>query len=103
MGKLSKCGYYDWYLVRFSKGRFSNIKILKDKKPIDGKGRSIVLNKDVKNLSAHEVYDEDINDNESSHSNMKSKRSNISYEEEEMSRKESIISKKMKTQKSKKC
>jgi len=50
----------------------------------------------------NEVYDEEINDNESSHSNMKSKRSNISYEEEEMSRKESIVSKKLKTQKSKK-
>ena len=50
----------------------------------------------------NEVYDEDINDNESSHSNMKSKRSNTSYEEEEISKKESIVSKKMKTQKSKK-
>ena len=56
IGKLNKCGYYDWYLVRFSKGRFSNIKIIKDKNVIDGKGRSIVLNKDVKNLSAHEVF-----------------------------------------------
>ena len=26
LGTLSKCGYYDWYLVRFSKGRFTNIK-----------------------------------------------------------------------------
>ena len=61
LGKLSKCGYYDWYLVRFSKGRFSNIKILKDKNKIDGKGRSIALNKDVKNLSAHEVFPDLIN------------------------------------------
>jgi hypothetical protein len=50
----------------------------------------------------NEVYDEEINDNESSHSNMKSKRSNVSNEEVEMSRKESIVSKKMITQKSKK-
>ena len=61
LGKLSKCGYYDWYLVRFSKGRFSNIKILKDKKKIDGKGRSIVLNKEIKDLSAHEVFPDLIN------------------------------------------
>ena len=61
LGKLSKCGYYDWYLVRFSKGRFSNIKILKGKKKIDGKGRSIVLNKDIKNLSVHEVFPDLIN------------------------------------------
>ena len=61
LGKLSKCGYYDWYLVRFSKGRFSNIKIVKDKNKIDGKGRSIALNKDVKNLSAHEVFPDLIN------------------------------------------
>ena len=61
VGKLSKCGYYDWYLVRFSKGRFSNIKIIKNKNAIDGKGRSIVLNKDVKNLSAHEVFPDLIN------------------------------------------
>ena len=61
LGKLSKCGYYDWYLVRFSKGRFSNIKIIKDKNKIDGKGRSIVLNKDVKDLSAHEVFPDLIN------------------------------------------
>ena len=61
LGKLSKCGYYDWYLVRFSKGRFSNIKITKNKNKIDGKGRSIALNKDVKNLSAHEVFPDLIN------------------------------------------
>ncbi len=61
LGKISKCGYYDWYLVRFSKGRFSNIKIIKNKKKIDGKGRSIVLNKDIKNLSAHEVFPDLIN------------------------------------------
>ena len=68
LGKMTKCGYYDWYLVRFSKGRFSNIKIYLDKDPIDGKGRSIVLNKDVKNLSAHEVFpdliDADIDKNQ---------------------------------------
>ena len=56
LGKLSKCGYYDWYLVHFSKGRFSNIKIIKNKDIIDGKGRTIVLNKDIQNLSAHEVF-----------------------------------------------
>ena len=34
IGKLTKCGYYDWYLVRFSKGRFINIKIINEKKEI---------------------------------------------------------------------
>lgn len=50
----------------------------------------------------NELYEEEINDNESSHSNRKSKKSNASFEEEEMSRKESIVSQKMKTQISKK-
>ena len=57
IGKLTKCGYYDWYLVRFSKGRFINIKIINEKKEvIEGKGRTIVLNKDIKDLSVHEVF-----------------------------------------------
>ena len=56
LGKINKCGYYDWYLVRFSKGRFSNIKIIKNKNKIDGKGRTIALNKDIRDLSAHEVF-----------------------------------------------
>ena len=56
LGILTKCGYYDWYLVRFSKGRFSNIKIIKNNKLIEAKGRFIVLNKDIKDTSAHEVF-----------------------------------------------
>ena len=57
LGILTKCGYYDWYLVRFSKGRFSNIKIIGDNNAlIEGKGRIIVLNKDLKEMSAHEVF-----------------------------------------------
>ena len=28
LGILTKCGYYDWYLVKFSKGRFTNMKII---------------------------------------------------------------------------
>jgi starch synthase len=56
IGNLNKCGYYDWYLVRFSKGRFVNIKIMYNNEIIDGKGRTIVLNKDIQNLSAHEVF-----------------------------------------------
>ena len=61
LGKMNKCGYYDWYLVRFSKGRFSNIKIIKNKNKIDGKGRTIALNKDIRDLSAHEVFPDLIN------------------------------------------
>ena len=44
-------------MVRFSKGRFVNIKIINDKNErIEGKGRTIVLNKDIKDLSIHEVF-----------------------------------------------
>ena len=60
------------------------------------------VDNDSQQSENNEPYEEEINDNESSHSNIKSKRSNISYEEKEMSRKESIVSKKVKTQKSKK-
>ena len=62
IGTLKKCGYYDWYLVRFSKGRFMNIKLINEKKEIiEGKGRTIVLNKDIKDLSVHEVFCDLIN------------------------------------------
>ena len=55
-GLTKKCGYYDWYLVKFSKGRFANIKILNSSKDlIPGKGRFIILNQDIKNLSFHEA------------------------------------------------
>ena len=37
------------------------INIIKNKREIDGKGRSIVLNKDVKHLSIHEVFPDLIN------------------------------------------
>ena len=57
LGTLTKCGYYDWYLVRFSKGRFTNIKIIEENNGlIEGKGRVIVLNKDMREMSAHEVF-----------------------------------------------
>ena len=57
LGTLTKCGYYDWYLVRFSKGRFTNIKIISNnKEQIEAKGRIITLNKDMKDISAHEVF-----------------------------------------------
>ena len=57
LGTLTKCGYYDWYLVRFSKGRFTNIKIINERNElIEAKGRIIALNKDMKEISAHEVY-----------------------------------------------
>ncbi len=58
LGTLTKCGYYDWYLVRFSKGRFTNIKIINNnnKNLIEAKGRIIALNKDMKEISAHEVF-----------------------------------------------
>ena len=57
LGKLAKCGYYDWYLAKFANGRYSNVKVLNDKgDAIDGKGRTIVLDKDIKDLSVHEVF-----------------------------------------------
>jgi starch synthase len=55
-GKVTKCGYYDWYLAKFDKGRYSNVKIIKDDESIDGKGRFIVLDNDIKDLSVHEVF-----------------------------------------------
>ena len=62
LGTLTKCGYYDWYLVRFSKGRFTNIKIInKNNELIEAKGRIIALNKDMKEISAHEVFCDLIN------------------------------------------
>ena len=63
IGNLNKCGYYDWYLVRFSKGRFVNMKVMNNNEIIDGKGRTIVLNKDIKDLSIHEVFRDLINAN----------------------------------------
>ena len=56
LGKLSKCGYYDYYLVKFSKGRFTNMKIIKNNDIIEAKGRIIVLNKEMQDVSAHEVF-----------------------------------------------
>ena len=57
LATLTKCGYYNWYLVRFSKGRFTNIKIIEENNGlIEGKGRVIVLNKDMREMSAHEVF-----------------------------------------------
>ena len=56
LGIIKKCGYYDWYLVKFSKGRFANLKILNNKKElIEGKGRFIVLNNFIKKLSIQEI------------------------------------------------
>ena len=58
IGKLKKCGFYDWYLVHFSKGKFTNLKIYNKslKKFTDGKGRIIVQCKEIKKLSIHEVF-----------------------------------------------
>ena len=56
LGNLTKCGYYDWYLVRFTKGRFTNMKIIKNNHIEEGKGRIIALNKEMKDISAHEVF-----------------------------------------------
>ena len=65
LGKLKKCGYYDWYLVHFSKGKFTNLKIYNNilKKFVDGKGRIIVQCKETKKLSMHEEFCDIINAN----------------------------------------
>ena len=58
LGITKKCGYYDWYLVKFSKGRFTNMKIISPKTKKDlvpGKGRFIIINKEIKKLSIHEI------------------------------------------------
>ena len=57
LGKLTKCGYYDWYLAKFSNGRYTNVKVLNEKgETLDGKGRTILLDKNIKDLSVHEVF-----------------------------------------------
>ena len=58
LGTLNKCGYYDWYLMKFQNGRFSNIKMVnqKTKEMEEGKGRVIVYDQDIKDLSVHEVF-----------------------------------------------
>jgi len=57
LGTSKKCGYYDWYLAKFKDGNYSNVKVLDENdKLIDGKGRFIVLDKDIKDLSVHEVF-----------------------------------------------
>ena len=64
LGIPKKCGYYDWYIVKFTKGKFTNLKIInpKNKKDlIPGKGRFIVLNKDLKKFSIHEILCDELN------------------------------------------
>lgn len=58
LGSLTKCGYYDWYLMKFQNGRFSNVKMINPKtnEPEEGKGRVIVYDQDIKDLSVHEVF-----------------------------------------------
>jgi hypothetical protein len=59
-GCFSRCGYYDWIVVKFKEGRFTTLKCLKDARFEDdlkeAKGRSIVINKTVRDLSVHEVF-----------------------------------------------
>ena len=71
LGKALKCGYYDWYLVKFTKGKFTNMKILNSSKiSIPGKGCFIILNQDIKDLSFHEILcDNFIEPNPNSYSN----------------------------------
>lgn len=57
---FAKCGYYDWNVVKFKDGRFSGIKFAEDIKMEDSlkeaKGRFIVVDKTLKDLSVHEVF-----------------------------------------------
>ncbi len=58
--KISKSGYYDWNLVKFSNGRFSTVKYLDTPKLQDelkeAKGRFIVIDNSIKNCIVHEVF-----------------------------------------------
>jgi hypothetical protein len=67
LGTFNKCGYYDWSLVKFKEGTFSPMKCAQDPKLIselrEAKGRFIVINKNVKDLSIHEVFCDLINAN----------------------------------------
>ena len=59
LGNVMKCGYYDWYLAKFVNGRFASVKIVDNNNStttFDGKGRTIVLDKTIKDLSIHEVF-----------------------------------------------
>lgn len=57
-GLLPKCGYYDWSLMKFNEGQFSSVKIvnIETEKLTEGKGRLIVYDYSIKDLSVHEVY-----------------------------------------------
>lgn len=58
--KISKSGYYDWNLVKFSNGRFATVKFLETPKLQDelkeAKGRFIAIDKSLKNCTIHEVF-----------------------------------------------
>ena len=60
LGTFSKSGYYDWNVVKFKDGRFSTIKCIADIKLenefVEAKGRYIVIDKSIRNLSIHEVF-----------------------------------------------
>ena len=58
--KITKSGYYDWNLVKFSNGRFTTIKYLETPKLEDefkeAKGRFIAIDDSLKNCTMHEVF-----------------------------------------------
>lgn len=58
--KISKSGYYDWNLVKFSNGRFSTVKFLETPMLQDelkeAKGRFIAIDNSLKNCTIHEVF-----------------------------------------------
>jgi hypothetical protein len=64
--KLQRCGYFDWNLVKFKNGQFTTIKKIKDLRVEDeleyGKGRYIVVDKSIKDLSVHEVFVDQMTD-----------------------------------------
>lgn len=65
LGTFSKCGYYDWNVVKFKDGRFSTVKsvsnIQLENEFQEAKGRYIVIDKSIRNLSIHEVFCDLIN------------------------------------------
>ena len=56
-GKVMHCGYYDWYLLKIKGGIYYNIEVFCDqiKKFSEGKGRFVVLNREIRDLAIHEV------------------------------------------------
>ena len=61
--KFNHCGYYDYNVVKFKNGQFGTIKeIIDGDEPKSAKGRFIVVDTSIKDLSIHEVFPDQLAD-----------------------------------------